>query len=139
METQIGLPLKEQIKRKKNKKYKVELEQGVLGREYSCYLDMTNKPTILVKFLYKKNNIFNNNIKIFVNKEYIDDIKVNNVIFDLKINLKNVKLVNELFYEVQMVMVENQKQQFEQRELNKMPLLEYKACPKDYLEYKGEI
>lgn len=136
METQIGLPSKEQTKRKKNKKYKIELERGVLGKEYACYLDMTNKPTILVKFLYKKNNIFNNSIKIFINKEYIDDIKVNNVLLDLKINLKNVELVNELFYEVQMIMVENQKQQFEQRELNKMPLLEYKACPKDYLEYR---
>ena len=99
---------------------------------------MTNNPTILIRFLYKKNDIFKNNIKIFVKREYCNDIMVNNVILDLKINLKDVVLVNELFYEVQMIMVQNQKQNFEQRELNKMPLLEYKACPKDYIEYRGE-
>ena len=137
-ETQIGFPSKDETreKNKKQKSYRVGLERGIVGKEYACYLDMSNKPTILVKFLHNKNNIYKNNIKIFINKEYLNDIKVNNVILDLKIHIDGVELVNELFYEVQRIMLEVQKQNFEQRVLDKIPLLEYRACPKDYLEYR---
>ena len=137
MEIQTGLPLKEQTKRKK-KKYKIELEQGVLGREYACYLDMTNNPTILIRFLHIKNEVYQNNIKIFVLNDKKNTPLVSDTLIELKHKLNDLELVNEIFYEVQMIMVENQKQNFEQRELNKMPLLEYKACPKDYIEYRGE-
>jgi hypothetical protein len=116
----------------------LEVEKGVVGREIKLYLMNPRDPTIRITFLYQNKNIFKNVIHVYVNNKYKDNVDVEIMAKDLyyKTIVERIEKKSQVYQIIAELFCRVQKRNFEERELDKIPLHQVRAKMQDYYEFK---
>ena len=116
----------------------LDVEKGVVGREIKLYLLNSREPTIRITFLYLNKNIYKGVIHIFVNNKYKDNVDVEIMAKDLyyKTIVERIEKKSQVYQIISELFATIQKRNFEERELDKIPLHQVRAKMQDYFEFK---
>lgn len=122
------------------------MADGVSGTEISIYLKDYNSPEVKITFLHLENDIYEDVLKLFIRKDCVGDLDVEDFLnwVAIEMKLQSVEKVNEVYQVVQGMLIPQYNERrhvrnYETRQLNLNPPFQVKLPHPNYKEYiKGE-